>query len=79
MKTTKNYTPNVHDYLCKNQKKLGYVIGEWNRPDPTTDFIEWSPDMKKVLLSYSFIDDNIVGQKGLCVYNLTQAKIERII
>lgn len=79
MKNSKTFTPDVHNYINKNQKKLGYMIGKWGRPDPNTSFIEWSPDMRKVLLSYSFTDDNRVGQKGLCVYNLEQAKIEKII
>lgn len=79
VKNYKTYTTGVQSYIYENQKKLGYVIGKWDRPDPTTGFIEWSPDMKKALLSYTFIDDDRVGQKGLCIYNLVQAKIEKIV
>lgn len=79
VKNNKTYTPGVQSYINENQKELGYVTGNWGRPDPTTGLIEWSPDLKKVLLSYTFIDDDKVGQKGLCIYNLEQEKIERIV
>jgi hypothetical protein len=79
IKTNKTYKPDVYNYICENQKKSGYATGKWERPDPVIGFIEWSPDMKKVLLSYSFTDDNRVGQKGLCIYNLSQEKVEKIV
>lgn len=79
LKSNKTYRPDVYNYICEKQKKLGYVTGKWARPDPVIGFIEWSPDMKKALLSYYFIDDNRVGQKGICVYNLSQEKVEKIV
>ncbi len=79
VKNNRTYTPGVQIYINENQKELGYVTGDWGRPDPTTGLIEWSLDLKKVLLSYTFIDDDKVGQKGLCIYDLEQEKIERIV
>lgn len=79
LRTKTTYTPGIHEYLYENKDKYEYLIGNWERPNPTTHLVDWSPNMEKVLLSYSFIDDNMVGQTGLCEYDFKQAKIVRII
>lgn len=69
----------LYSYLAENSKKFGYTIGNYQRPDPSVRFLEWSPDSKKVLLSYYFAEDSEKWQSGLAVYNCETNKYERIL
>lgn len=70
---------NLFSYLSENSKKFGYNIGDYQRSDPAVRFLEWSPDSKKVLLSYCFYEDMEKCQSGIAVYNTETDKYERII
>jgi|GEM_PF-3468334 len=65
-------------YICGNSTKLGYKVGKNQRPDPWINFIEWSPDSNKILLSYWFRDDEYSGQKGIAVYNIAKQSFSKV-
>ncbi len=69
----------LSSYLMENCEKLGYKKGDYQRPDPSVRFLEWSPDSKKVLLSYYFSEDMEKWQSGYAVYNCGKDKYERVI
>jgi len=66
-------------YLMENGEKFGYNIGDYQRPDPAVRFVEWSPDSKKVLLSYYFAEGQDIWQSGYAVYNCETDEYERIM
>lgn len=67
----------LFSYLAENSEKFGYKIGDYQRPDPAVRFLEWSPDSKKVLLSYYFAEGPEKWQSGYAVYNSETDKYER--
>jgi hypothetical protein len=69
----------LFSYLSENSEKFGYKIGDYQRPDPAARFLEWSPDSKKVLLSYYFAEDPEKWQSGYAIYNCETDKYERIM
>ncbi len=69
----------LFSYLGENSKKYGYKIDGYQRPDPSVRFVEWSPDSKKVLLSYYFAEDPEKWQSGFAVYNCETNKYEKIM
>lgn len=69
----------LFSYLMENREKFGYKKGDYQRPDPSVRFLEWSPDSKKVLLSYYFSEDMEKWQSGYAVYNCGKDKYERIM
>ncbi len=69
----------LFSYLGENSGKFGYKIGGYQRSDPSVRFLEWSPDSKKVLLSYYFAEDMEKWQSGYAVYNCEKDKYERIM
>lgn len=69
----------LYSYLAEHCEEFGFKIGEYQRDDPGVHFLEWSPDSKKVLLSYYFTQDMDVWQTGVAVYNCETDIYERII
>jgi WD40 repeat protein len=60
----------VYDVL---QDKQLFTVVKQQRPDPYYRLVEWSPDSTKVMLSYSFTDDDYKVQQGIVVYDLKKA------
>lgn len=71
-------SPEISSYIVENKKTLGYKVGQNLRPDFYINFLEWKEDSTRVLLSYSFTDDDHIDQSGIVVYNLAQCKVERL-
>lgn len=78
IKTGKVCETKLFGYISGNSDKYGYKIDSNKRPDPYVNFMEWSPDSKKVLLSYTFTDDDMIQQCGLAVYNMDTLSFEKI-
>lgn len=78
VKSGKAYNIPVFEYICENSSKLGYKVGKNQRSDPWINFIEWSPDSSRILLSYWFNDDEYTGQKGIAVYNIAEQFLEKV-
>ncbi len=73
------YPTGVFNYITKNAEKYEYKLGSDQKPDPYIDFVEWCPDSKKVLLSYSFTDNADIRQTGVAVFNLEKMSVEWLI
>ncbi|MCX7923098.1 MAG: sister chromatid cohesion protein PDS5 [Clostridia bacterium] len=73
------YGNGLFQHILKFKDKYGYKIGKNNRVDPWITFLEWSPDSNKILLFYSFFDDDTVSQKGAAVYNLQKRDFDKLI
>jgi hypothetical protein len=69
-------SPRLFPYIHENAKNYDLITGEHQRPDPYEQFVEWSPDSKKVLLSLSFTDDRYARQRCLAVYDLGKHKVD---
>lgn len=63
-------------------KKLGitfpYDLQE-NRPDPYIQFVEWSPDSRKVLFHYQWTDSNYIRQSGTFIYNTEKQAVSKVV
>lgn len=66
----------VFEYITKHAARYGFEIGKNQRPDPYIRWMEWSPDSKKVLLSYSFTDDLYTRQTGVAVFDLDKKAVD---
>lgn len=78
-KTKKEHETGIFRFILENTDKYDYKIVENQRPDPYVNFIEWCPDSKKVLLSYSFTDDYDTRQTGVTVFNLEKMAVDWMI
>lgn len=77
--TGKVSEPGVFQYIVEHAARYGFEIGENARPDPYVQLVEWSPDSKKVLLSYSFTDDLYTRQTGVAVFDLDKQAIDWMV
>ena len=68
-------TPDLFQFIVKKAADYDFSIGSNQRPDPYVQFMEWSPDSQKALLSLSFTDDRYVRQRCLSIYDLTSQKV----
>ena len=68
----------IFTFITDNAWRYDYQLGKNERPDPYVEWLEWSPDSKKVLLSYSFFDDLYTRQTGVAVFNLDSGAVEWI-
>jgi hypothetical protein len=74
---------NLHEvglfsYLVKNQEKFNYKIKTNQRSDPQITLLEWSPEGDKMLLFYSFTDDEYKIQSGAAIYDISSNDFQRI-
>jgi hypothetical protein len=65
-------------HIMKNQKELGYKLVENPRSDPRVCLLEWSPNSDRMLLFYSFTDDNYKLQSGTAIYMVNENNFESI-
>ena len=65
-------------HIMKNHEKLGYKLVENPRSDPHVTLLKWSPKSDRILLFYSFTDDDFKLQSGTAVYNLGKGNFESI-
>lgn len=71
--------PALIEYLDNNKEKYSIKSQKLDRLNSYTNLLEWSPDSKKLLLYYSFTDDDKKIQRGAAVYDTTGDKYEKII
>jgi hypothetical protein len=72
----KKYGLGIFDFIKLNCEKYNYKINEEKILETNIDFLEWSPDSKKLLLSYGFLDDASIWQSGIAVFNLQNMSVE---
>ena len=72
----KEYETGLFKYIPTHADEYGFKIGMNQSPDPYIDFVEWCPDSKKVLLSYSFTDDFSTRQTGVAVFSLEKMSVD---
>ena len=65
-------------HIMKNHEKLGYKLVENPRSDPRVTLLEWSPKSDRILLFYSFTDDDLKLQSGTAIYNVSKDNFESI-
>lgn len=65
-------------HIMKNNEKLGYNLVENPRSDPRVALLEWSPNSDKILLFYSFTDDDLKLQSGTAIYNVDKGNFEGV-
>lgn len=58
--------------------KFDYKLNE-NRPDPYIQFIDWSPDGRRLLMHYQWTDSEYNRQNGTFIYDLSEDKVSEII
>lgn len=75
----KEYETGIFRYINEHSDELDFKISGKERTDQYVNFVEWCPDSKKVLLSYSFDDDNNARQTGVAVFNLEKMSIDWMI
>lgn len=68
----------LFSYLLKNADKYNYKSKTNQRPDPQVTLLEWSPAGDKMLLFYSFTDDDYKIQSGAAVYDIPSNDFQRI-
>ncbi len=61
----------VLDSFRGSGETLDYELNA-DRPDPIVEPLEWSPDGKKLLVSYQVRDSELITQSGLFVFNLEE-------
>jgi len=75
----KEYETGLFKYIAEHADKYDFKIGVNQSPDTYIDFVEWCPDSKKILLSYSFTDDLSIRQTGIAVFNLEKMSVDWMI
>lgn len=78
LKTGKTSYCDLFGYVADHKGKFNWKIGENQRPDPYTSYLEWSPDSRKLLLFLSFTDDGHLTHSVSAVYDLAGESFERV-
>ena len=68
----------LFSHIMKKQNEFNYKLIMNPRVDPQITLLEWSPDSDKMLLFYSFTDDEYKLQSGTAIYSISKDSFQQI-